>query len=694
MTKLWRWGVLLSALLIALSMPVRAAEKAEKEVEGPPAPGIRISEQMGDAMLRQAAQLKKDLKQETLSLFKREPLGWDAETLADLYRWTLDLPVHSARLVSLVIQHSRLLGAAGSLVMLVFFAAVLYSLIGQRRVIRRIEGALEPYREKIPAKVFPFLRSILRIVVAALIPLALLAAYSLVNGLVAYRAPWFAILGRLLILWAVGALLLNLLRESLTRDLFPVTAAYGRSIYRLVRLALLYAVASIALVWSASALQLPPDVLAFFQFAIALSIVVVLFLLHLNKKALLSLLPDLPYAPYRSFVGFLNSFYWVIIGVGLIAALLWCFGFHNLGRLVIIKIWVSGAVFVAIMMAYHLVRRTLQRKQSTLPAHDEGGQAFYHSLQSLLQYTTVLAAGVLVLNLIGLLPILQQGMSIPVLSLGETPVTLWTLTSALLIMLVFVFVARLLRAFLDYRVYPRLGVDQGLGYVLNTLFGYILLGIGGVISLRIVGMDLRLLLVFAGAVGIGVGLGLQNLAANILSGFTIIFGGKIRKGDWIEAESTLGEVTDIYLRATRIRTRDNVEYLLPNANLITNTIINYSLASPHVRIDLPVGVSYAADPRQVEQILLEAASREPLVVRFRDPVVRFVGYGESSIDFQLLFWIDIRATPRRLVRSNLYFAIFEALRKAGIEIPFPQRDLHLRSSAIGAQRAAGGEAQP
>lgn len=690
MAKLCRRGLLWGVVLAVLSLPVWAAEN---ELEGPPAPGIRISEEMGDAMLRQATQLKEDLKKETLSLFEREHMGWDAETLADLYRWALNLPAYTADLAAGVIRHSRLLGVAGSLIMLVFIAAVLYSLIGQRRVLRKIEGALDPYREKIPAKVFPFLRSVLRIVVAALIPLALLAGYSLVNGIVSYRAAWFAILGRLLILWAAGALMLNLLREALTRDLFEVTAAYGRSIYRLVRLALLYAVASIALVWSAGALRLPQDVLAFFQFAIALSIVAVLFLLHLNKKALLSLLPSLPYAPYRSFMGFLNSFYFVILGIGLAAAVLWCFGFRNLGRVVIVKIWMSGAVFVGIMMIYHLLRRTMLRKSASLPAGDEGGHALYDSLQSLLQYMTVMAAGILVLNLIGLLAVLQQVMSIPVLNLGETPVTLWTLASALLILLVFVFAARLIRAFLDYRVYPQLGVDQGLGYVLNTLIGYVFVFIGGVISLRIVGMDLRFLLVFAGAVGIGVGLGLQSLAANIMSGFTIIFGGKIRKGDWIEAEGTLGEVTDIYLRATRIRTRDNVEYLLPNANLITNTIISYSLASPYVRIDLPVGVSYAADPRRVEQILLEAAAREPLVIRSHNPAVRFVGYGESAIDFELLFWIDIRTTPRRLVRSNLYFAIFEALRQAGIEIPFPQRDLHLRSSAIGTNLPQGGEIQ-
>ena len=193
------------------------------------------------------------------------------------------------------------------------------------------------------------------------------------------------------------------------------------------------------------------------------------------------------------------------------------------------------------------------------------------------------------------------------------------------------------------------------------------------------GIDLRFLLVFAGAIGIGVGLGLQNMAANLLSGFTIIFGGKIRKGDWIEVGETMGKVTDIYLRATKVQTRDNIEYLIPNSDLISKTIINYSLSSPMIRIELPVGVSYSADPRAVERILVEVADREPLVSKYKKPIVRFIEYADSSINFELLIWIDVRRVPRRKVRSALYFAIFEEFKKAGIEIPFPQRDIHIRS---------------
>jgi small-conductance mechanosensitive channel len=170
------------------------------------------------------------------------------------------------------------------------------------------------------------------------------------------------------------------------------------------------------------------------------------------------------------------------------------------------------------------------------------------------------------------------------------------------------------------------------------------------------------------------------MAANMISGFVLIFGGKIRKGDWIEVSGTIGTVTDIYVRATKVRTRDNIEYLIPNSDFISGTVVNYSLSSPMIRIDLPVGVSYGADPSEVEKILLTVAEQEPLVSKETPPAVRFVEYGDSSINFELLIWIDVRKTARRLVRSALYFAIFEELRKANIEIPFPQRDIHIRST--------------
>ncbi len=313
---------------------------------------------------------------------------------------------------------------------------------------------------------------------------------------------------------------------------------------------------------------------------------------------------------------------------------------------------------------------------------DDTVRLLYKSLKSLLLYATVTAATGIVLNLLGLLGPLVQIISFPVAEIGTNDITLWIIIKAMLILLAFVFSTRLLQAYLDYRVYPSFGIDPGLGYAVNISLKYTLLLIGFLISLKAVGIDLRFLLVFAGAAGIGIGLGLQHMAANIISGFTIIFGGRIRKGDWIEIENTLGIVTDIDLASSRVRNRDDIEYLIPNSNLISNTIVNYSLTSPMIRIELLVGVSYNADPRVVEKILLDAASAEPSVADHQPPVVRFVEYADNSINFELLFWIDVRETPRRKVRSDLYFAIFDELKKAGIEIPYPQRDLHLRSSEL------------
>jgi small-conductance mechanosensitive channel len=668
--------ILLWAAVILFPAILSASEQAALPND-PPA--IGIADEMGDAMLRQAHEVREDLTRQARSLFEREPLGWDMNTLKTIYRWALDLPEHLAALFDMVIQHSQVLGVVGSLIMLIFIAAVLYSLIGQRRVLRRIEKQVEPFRAKVPETIYPFVLSGLRILVAALIPLSLLAAYSLVNALVTYDAAWFVILGRLIILWAAGALVLNLLHESLAQDLFEVTAQHGPSIYRLMRLVLFYAVTGIAIFWSAEALQLPADVLAFAEFVISVSIVFVLFSLHLKKAALISFLPSFPYPFYQAFLRLLERYYYLLIGFVLVAALLWCFGYVNLGRAVVVKIWSSGAAFILIMLLYHAARATLQRRVRRMPRLDEGGQTLYRSLNSLLLYATVLSTASVILNLLGLLSILQRAMSIPVIVMGGATVTLWTIVSAVIIFLAFFFASRLLRAYLDYRIYPRLGIDQGLGYVLNTLLNYAALGIGVLIALKIVGLDLRFLLVFAGAVGIGVGLGLQSLAANIISGFSIIFGGKVRKGDWIEMSGTLGEVTDIYLASAKIRTRDNIEYLIPNADLVTSTIVNYSLSSSFIRMDLSVGVGYDANPREVEQILLDVAAAEPMVSDYRDPAVRFVEYGDNSINFELLFWIDVRRTARRRVRSALYFEIFEAFRKAEIEIPFPQRDLHIRS---------------
>ena len=189
-------------------------------------------------------------------------------------------------------------------------------------------------------------------------------------------------------------------------------------------------------------------------------------------------------------------------------------------------------------------------------------------------------------------------------------------------------------------------------------------------------------MVFAGALGIGIGLGMQSTAANLIAGFSIIFGRRLRKGDLLQVGDTVGYVREIGLRATKVRTLDNIEYLIPNAELTTNTIVNYTLSDALIRVHIPVGVSYSADPKQVEKLLLDVAKNNPDVIQGNPPQVWFTEFGDSSLNFELLVWTDVRSVGALKLRSDLYYAIFAALAEAGIEIPFPQRDLHIRSGLV------------
>ncbi len=671
-------GLLLVLYLLTGTPGWTQTEKTDAE---PEAPAIAISEEMGDAMVREAARVKHQLEQQARSLFERQPLGWNWETLNYLYKWALNLPLQIPAFMQAVMQQSRVLGVVGSLIMATFLVAVLYSLLGRKKIMRRIESRVQPYRDKLPEGVYPFVLSALRILIAALFPLLLLGIFTLINAMITYQAAWFQLTGRLLVLWAVGSLVISLLHESLTQNLFKVTAQHGKTIYQLTRLAVLYAIVGIGIFKGAEVFPIRPDVLALIRLVVSVSIVLVLFMLHLKKKAMLSLLPSLPYKSYQGFVRLLGRYYFPFIFFSLIVALLWCLGYRQLGRLVLAKTWTTGASYLAIMVLYHILLGRLRRWHAQTRAEDETAQFLYRSFRGGLVYATGLATALIVLNLLGLLGPVQQLLSFPVFKMGAKLVTFWIIIKAILILVAFIFASRLMQAYLDYKIYPKVGIEPGLGYALNTFLKYTSLAIGFLISLKVVGIDLRFLLVFAGAIGIGIGMGLQNMAANIISGFSLIFGGKIRKNDWIEVADTMGVVTDIYLRATKVRTRDNIEYLIPNSNFISGVIVNYSLSSPFIRIDMPVGASYDADPQQVEAILLKVANAEPLVASYKAPAVRFVEYGDNSINFELLFWIDVRKTPRRRVRSALYFAIFEEFRQAGIEIPYPQRDLHLRAGA-------------
>ncbi len=232
------------------------------------------------------------------------------------------------------------------------------------------------------------------------------------------------------------------------------------------------------------------------------------------------------------------------------------------------------------------------------------------------------------------------------------------------------------------RVVARRALDVGVVQAVGAIFRYAVVALGTLVIIQSSGIDLSALTVLAGALGVGLGFGLQNVAGNFISGLIILFERPIKVGDRVEVGQVLGDVRRIGARATTIMTNDNIAIIVPNSDFITERVTNWSYGSRHVRLSVSVGVSYASDPDAVRDILGDVAKRHPGVLDEPRPDVIFSGFGESSLDFELRVWTrDFTQTPA-VLRSQLNFAIWQAFKSAGVEIPFPQRDLHIRSGTL------------
>jgi potassium-dependent mechanosensitive channel len=222
------------------------------------------------------------------------------------------------------------------------------------------------------------------------------------------------------------------------------------------------------------------------------------------------------------------------------------------------------------------------------------------------------------------------------------------------------------------------GINRGTQEAIAAIVRYSAIAIGTVVVLQIWGLDLSSLTILVSALGIGVGLGFQDIAKNFASGLILLFERPIQVGDFVEVGSYTGIVEYIGARSTTIRTLDRISIILPNARFLESEVINWSHSNPVSRLHIPIGVAYNSNIQVVESTLLEAAKSHPLVLLVPPPKVMFIGFGESSLDFELLVWID---KPSELfsIKSDINFKIENLLREHQINIPFPQRDLHLRS---------------
>lgn len=262
-------------------------------------------------------------------------------------------------------------------------------------------------------------------------------------------------------------------------------------------------------------------------------------------------------------------------------------------------------------------------------------------------------------------------------TLLETPVTLRALFTASIILYFFITLAWLMRDLISRLFLANSEYDHTASSSVLTLSHYVVIGIGIISAIGTLGFNLSALALIGGGLSVGIGFGLQELVANFISGILLLFERTVRPGDMIEVGGQRGVVDQLRMRATVIRTADNTDVFVPNKNLLTSAFVAYTQTDRVIQRILRIGVSYGSDPTKVRDILLGVAHRHGLVLKKPEPVVFFIGFGASSLDFDLAISVNDPSNAQRVV-SDLYFMIWNEFNKHGVEIPFPQQELHLR----------------
>ncbi len=263
-------------------------------------------------------------------------------------------------------------------------------------------------------------------------------------------------------------------------------------------------------------------------------------------------------------------------------------------------------------------------------------------------------------------------------SLGELHLSLGGILVFVTTVWVSVLLSRAVASVLEMDVLSRLDMPKGLPSVIGRLSRYTLIALGFIFALAATGLDITSLTILGGALGVGVGFGLQTIVSNFVAGLILAFERPIREGDLIQLETLTGTVLRIGFRATVVRTFEGAEVIVPNASLISKDVVNWTLSDQQRRLTVAVGVAYGTDPAQVMGILLEVPHQFPSILKTPEPIALFTGFGDSALNFELRFW-TVDSDRFAILRSEVTTAVNNALVAAGVEIPFPQRDLHLRS---------------
>ena len=260
---------------------------------------------------------------------------------------------------------------------------------------------------------------------------------------------------------------------------------------------------------------------------------------------------------------------------------------------------------------------------------------------------------------------------------GRVDFSLWDIIAFGLVLTAAILISRGVRLLLEEDVFPRMRLGRGIPVMITTTVYYAILLFGFFVALGMAGVDFNRFTLLAGAFGVGIGFGLQNIVNNFLSGLILLFERPIHPGDTIEVGGVSGIVKNIGIRSSTISTGDGADAIIPNATLISEKLMNWTLTDPWRRIEISIGVAYGSDLQKVMEILLAVAAADSNVLKDPAPAVVFQGFGESALNFGLRVWTLVQANLD--TKSRLSIALVQALHEAGIEMPFPQRDLNLKS---------------
>ncbi|GJL50367.1 MAG: hypothetical protein NPIRA01_15940 [Nitrospirales bacterium] len=263
-------------------------------------------------------------------------------------------------------------------------------------------------------------------------------------------------------------------------------------------------------------------------------------------------------------------------------------------------------------------------------------------------------------------------------SVNQTPVTVSSLMVFLFFMCGLFILNRFFRHFIANRLLQRINLPASTKYTMTRIAQYLLWVLGAIIAFQLIGIDLSGLAVIFGFLSVGIGFGLQNLTSNFISGIILLFEQHIQVGDRVTVADTEGDVVEINIRSTTIRSLNNIAIVVPNSEFISSTVVNWSHGDPKTRLEIDVGVSYGSELDTVVSSLLEAAKEHPEVLANPEPKAWLMGFGDSAWNMRLLAWVG-DPQGRRQIHSDINCAIVKKFRENGVEIPFPQRDLHVRS---------------